>query len=575
MSRIVFQPALPVVRSAPNRADIACFIGFVSPRKAAPIPPNIATWLDQQWWMKGDAAKRLHTLLGKPLQITAQAFDAAPKEIKETDILIRDVPIPIDDWAVFDRLFAWNQRTNDPDDGATYLGCAVRSFFGQGGRKCYVISVGPSFPFDTPRTTTQKNNPPSRDDLLGRLVPGYASSEDLIHISPLDRSNWSSIGHLYGLPDVSFICLPDLADLACDPPQPAPKVSAPPPPEEHFVECSTPLPEKKDETQPDVAAPRCDDNGYLRWRKALDSLQAFALQDPLIHEMQLIAAIPMPVEGTDAAGDILGYFTVPDTLHGGDPTSTRPQQFLLFPSLSEPAPRTRAFIQLVYPWLRTKGSVSLPERLESPEGVLAGLLARNALTRGTFNSGTKISVNDVFDIYPPLRPAETETPGLPSPGYRAPMPKRNLVQRVSLFAPTPHGISLISDVTIHPDEMFRPARVNRLVAVIVRAARALGEAHVFDGNSEQTWALVRLHLDELMTSLWAAGALDGDKVEQAFQVACDRSTMTQNDLDNGRMIARIAFTPAASIETITVLLSISAGDTGMDSLAALTDVGVA
>src|SRR5690242_7637815 len=118
MSRIVFQPALPVVRSAPNRADIACFIGFVSLRPGATIPPNIATWLDQQWLLKRDAAKKLHTLLEQRTQITVD------------DISIHDVPIPLDDWAVFDRLFAWNQRTSDPDDGATYMGCAVRSFFG-------------------------------------------------------------------------------------------------------------------------------------------------------------------------------------------------------------------------------------------------------------------------------------------------------------------------------------------------------------------------------------------------------------------------------------------------------------
>lgn len=562
MSRIVFQPALPVVRSAPNRADIACFIGFVSPRPGATIPPNIATWLDQQWLLKGKDAVKLHTLLGQQTQITVQ------------DISIHDVPLPLDDWAVFDRLFAWDQRTSDPDDGATYMGCAVRSFFGQGGRKCYIISVGPSFPFETPRTKVQKDGPAAREDLIAQLVPGYFG-DGLIHVSPVDRSNWSSIGHLFGLPEVSFVCLPDLGDLACDPPAPEPKISEPPPPEEHFVECSTPLPEQKDEVQPSFAAPRCDEAGYQRWRNVIGKLQDFALLDPLIHEMQLIAAVPIPLEGTEAAGDILGYISVPDPLHGGNPGDAQPQQFLLNPSLAEPAPRTNAFVQLAYPWLRTKGSVSLPDGLEPPEGALAGLLARNALTRGTFNSATKIPVNDVFDIYPLLHPAETETPGLADPGYRVPMPKRNLVQRVSLFAPTPHGTSLISDVTIHPDEMYRPARVNRLVTVIVRAARTLGEAHVFDGNNEQTWALLRLHLSELMTRLYAGGALDGDRVEQAFQVTCDRSTMTQNDIDNGRMIASIAFNPAASIETITVLLSISAADTGMESVASIPTVGVA
>jgi len=43
------------------------------------------------------------------------------------------------------------------------------------------------------------------------------------------------------------------------------------------------------------------------------------------------------------------------------------------------------------------------------------------------------------------------------------------------------------------------------------------------------------------------GALLGDKPEQAYFVRCDRSTMTQNDLDNGRVVVLVgvvALTPA-------------------------------
>jgi uncharacterized protein len=543
MSRIVFQPASPVVRSAPNRADIACFIGFVSPRPGATVPANIADWLGREML---------------PIRPSAGG--------------LWDVPIPVDDWAVFDRLFAWNQRTTDPNDGATYLGCAVRSFFGQGGRKCYVICMGASFPADTPRTQQTKDNPPSRDDLLGLLVPGYG--KDSRHISPADRANWSSVGHLFGLPEVSFICLPDLPDLVCDPPKPMAVISPPPPPEEHFVECSTSMPSAPDETLLTLAAPRCNDEGYARWRNALGSLQNLLVQDPLIHEMQLIASVPIPDDECAAATNLLEYLSLPDPMQVSDVRkATTLQQFLLFPS-ADPQPRTGAFLQLAYPWLRTMGSAALPGGLEPPDGALAGLLARNALTRGTFTSGTKVPVTNVFDIYPPLRPSETDTPELPPRGDRG-LPKRSLVERVSLFAPTPHGMALVSDVTVHPDETFRPAPVNRLVSVIVRAARTLGQDHVFDGNNERTWALVRQHLNELMTNMWGAGALDGDTPRQAFSVVCDRSTMTQNDLDSGRMIASVAFMPAASIETITVLLSLSAGDAGSGVLVGSASAEVA
>ena len=41
----------------------------------------------------------------------------------------------------------------------------------------------------------------------------------------------------------------------------------------------------------------------------------------------------------------------------------------------------------------------------------------------------------------------------------------------------------------------------------------------------------------------ATGALLGTKPEEAFFVRCDRTTMTQNDLDNGRLICLIGVAP--------------------------------
>ena len=50
----------------------------------------------------------------------------------------------------------------------------------------------------------------------------------------------------------------------------------------------------------------------------------------------------------------------------------------------------------------------------------------------------------------------------------------------------------------------------------------------------------------------AERALNGASVSEAFSVRCDRTTMTQNDLDNGRLIALVTLTAASTIETISV-----------------------
>jgi phage tail sheath protein FI len=44
---------------------------------------------------------------------------------------------------------------------------------------------------------------------------------------------------------------------------------------------------------------------------------------------------------------------------------------------------------------------------------------------------------------------------------------------------------------------------------------------------------------DFLLNEWRNGALLGAKPEKAFFVRCDRSTMTQNDLDNGRLVCLI------------------------------------
>ena len=46
-------------------------------------------------------------------------------------------------------------------------------------------------------------------------------------------------------------------------------------------------------------------------------------------------------------------------------------------------------------------------------------------------------------------------------------------------------------------------------------------------------------MEDFLLNEWQNGALLGDKPEKAFFVRCDRSTMTQNDLDNGRLVCLI------------------------------------
>ena len=521
MAGLVFEVHPPITPQLPRRADVTCFIGLVG-RRSTPIPLALEQWLKARGWdaFAGIAAD------GIPLHLT-------------------DRPVPIESWEMFDQLFAWDRRPvfadDDPHPPApgtlaareqfthTYLGAAVRSFFAQGGRRCYVVRVGDPLPLTASRA--------DRHSMLAGLLPGYPQR---LIASSRDRATWRGIGHLYGLPEVSYVSLPDLPDLVADERTATEVIPLPVLPEQ-FVACSSQDAEVVTDlaSRPGVEAPRCDRDGYATWAAAIGcvaSLLRGDRRDTQLREMQLVAAVPLP--GADAEQ------ALPDLLARGDD--------------HQPPTLASAFVQLVYPWVRTPGSQRLPGRLESPEGVLAGVLARNALSRGSFSSAAGLSLADVEAVSPILTSSQLLTPHQDSmPHGRA--GTFTLLERISVLGPTPAGLRLLSDVTTSPLESYRPAGVNRLVAALVRAARELGETVAFEPSAESLWGRIKGDLDGLLTGLWLAGALAGATPAEAFSVRCDRSTTSQADLDQGRVIAEVQFTAALPIEQIRVVLAMSEG----------------
>jgi Bacteriophage tail sheath protein len=502
---LIFEDVSPLTPSAPNRADVALFVGFVR-RRAGNLPAPVRRWLDQQGWCSPP--------YGRPF----------------ADLL--DVPVPLPNFASFEALFEGQRHTRANADGTAYMGAAVRSFFAQGGRKCYVVRVGDPWPLETARS--------ARLAKLASLIPGYPDS---FSASAADRFSWRGAGHLFGLPDVSFVCFPDLADaVAAD----RVRVPTPPPPaarKEEFVECSVELPDTApDATVHNIAAPRCDAEGFGHWVRAIelltDAISGGPTRNATLREMQLVAALPIPDGESLCDTQLLSEVPIP----GGRMVS------ISLPST--------AFLQLAYPWTRTPGSTGLPEQLESPDGVLSGVLARNALLVGAFRSAANSHLADVYDIYPVLDHQQQQ--------------HDRLIERVSLFGLTPAGPRLLGDVTMSADEAYRPASVGRLVAVITRAARLLGEEVAFVSSGEALWRDISNRVEALLHMLYDAGAFRGQSPAEAYQVRCDRSTISQNDLDNGRVIAHVQFDAAAPIDTITVALIIHAGqqDTRVETEAA-------
>jgi hypothetical protein len=359
----------------------------------------------------------------------------------------------------------------------------------------------------------------------------------------VDQETWRGAAHLHGLADVSFLCLPDLPDIVAGPraePEPPPGPGDFP---EQWVECAVAQPPPADTRVQRMGAPRADEFGVRWWARALNRAAEFLGEQR--REVQLVAALPLPAP--ELGGDIFAHLT-------GHPreglTVGVAEREHDVPGLSS------AFLQLAYPWAATPGGARLPAGLEPPDGLLAGVLARNAVERGAFRSAAGSTLGDVSEVRP-LLPANLLF-------GRTGVAKQSMAERVTLLGRTHEGLRLLSDVTTALDESYRPAAVNRLVGVILRAARLYGDTLAFEPSGEALWRQVRDTMNELMLGLLRAGALRGATPEAAFDVRCDRSTMSQADIDSGRVIARIQFDAALPIEQITVVLAL--GDAGVTLL---------
>lgn len=530
-----FETAPPPAIAAPNRSDVACFIGFIARRRGVPLPAGVREELRLAGWTQG------------PWRRGEDALQS-----------LENLPVTVQSWESFARLFAWEARPLKPEPDAdaactTYMGAAVRSFFARGGKRAVIVRVGDPWPYLEPsaRRTVR------RRERLVRLVPDFADRSLPEHpFDPTDPRTWQGLYHLYGVSEASLLCLPDLADAcAAEPPTPATALPPPEPPE-GFVECSEDEPAPpRDRGLRLIPAPRLDSLSFAPWRLAVASVRAFLARHQ--REVVFIAALPLPHAQARRVVGTGGWVHAEADMFG----------FLRRAGVFEPAGRfeaadttlASAFVQLAYPWLCTRAGADLPEGAEPPDGVLAGLMAANALARGTFNSvagGFSVArLNDVHDTVPPI-----------SWGAGPDSPSERLAERVCLFAPTPDGITLQSDVTASPDPAWRFGGASRLMGALLRAARRTGESVLFEGNGPALWTRVRRSIEDLLEAFWRQGALAGSTAADAFSVRCDRSTMTQNDLDNGRLRVEITVRPAASIGRITVVLNLASTGAGAGSL---------
>ena len=177
---------------------------------------------------------------------------------------------------------------------------------------------------------------------------------------------------------------------------------------------------------------------------------------------------------------------------------------------------------------------------------------------------------------PLARPGREDIPreiNLPPSGFICGIYARNDVEQTVAKAPANEvirgALRLESDVNFAHNQLLNPIGVNCLRYFPGRGFRVWGartvgsdpeikyvnvrryllylEASidrgtqwaVFENNGPRLWTNITETIDAFLYNEWVSGNLLGSTPKEAFFVRCDRSTMTQNDLDNGRLICLI------------------------------------
>jgi len=187
---------------------------------------------------------------------------------------------------------------------------------------------------------------------------------------------------------------------------------------------------------------------------------------------------------------------------------------------------------LYYPWVVVANPLARPGREDIPKeialppsGFVCGIYARNDIERGVVKAPANEVVRAALRFERDVSFGEQE---LLNPLG---------VNCLRFFAG--RGYRVWGARTASSDPEWKYVNVRRYFNYLEASIDRGTQWAVFEPNGERLWANVRQTIADFLYNEWRNGALLGTTPEQAFFVKCDRSTMTQNDLDNGRLICEI------------------------------------
>jgi len=179
----------------------------------------------------------------------------------------------------------------------------------------------------------------------------------------------------------------------------------------------------------------------------------------------------------------------------------------------------------------------------APCGVVAGIYARTDAARGVWKA-----------------PAGTEATILGIQGLSAALSEAELAMLndigVNGLRALPGGGHVVWGArTLATTATWEPSKyvpVQRLMLFIEASLIGGLQWAVFEPNGEPLWAQIRRSVTDFLHGLFLQGAFAGNRPADAYFVRCDATTMTQNDIDNGRLIVAVGVAPVRPAEFVII-----------------------
>ena len=196
------------------------------------------------------------------------------------------------------------------------------------------------------------------------------------------------------------------------------------------------------------------------------------------------------------------------------------------------------YAAIYYPWIQ----IARPDTGEliyvPPSGTVLGIYGRSDGERGVHKAPANEVTRNAIDLETRVAMGEQEV--LNPEGI-------NVIRD---FRVHNRGIRVWGARTISSDPEWTYINVRRLFIFIEASIDHGTQWVVFEPNNQDLWSRVKRTIETFLDAQWRAGALFGAKAEDAYFVKCDRSTMTLDDIANGRLVVEIGIAPTRPAEFV-------------------------